>query len=117
MPIKKRRCHGSWRRRGGVEAHAWVRIFTSAMRLESKLQGELRGAAVTDCAANLAKVAVGHAAVWGSVIGNVEGVEEIGPEFHSILMPNREALENSHVDVLEARSTQRAWPHSAERTI
>jgi hypothetical protein len=84
--------------------------FKPGAMLEGVLQRELSGAIITDSAGDLPKVAVGHAAVWRSVIGNVEGIEEIGPEFHPMLMPEREALEDGHVDVLKARSAQRAGP-------
>jgi hypothetical protein len=91
--------------------------FKPGAMLEGVLQRELSGAIITDSAGDLPKIAVSHSAVWRSIIGDVESIEEIGPEFHPMLMPEREALEDGHVDVLKARSTERTRLNCAERVV
>jgi hypothetical protein len=82
--------------------------------LESVFKGKLDGAIVADCASDLPEVRVSHATVRSRVVSDVKGVEQIGAEVQAVLVPERKALENCHVDVLETRLPQRARPNSAK---
>jgi hypothetical protein len=79
---------------------------TQATSLESVLQGELNGAVVVDGARDLPKITVGHAAVRLTVIGDVEGIEEVSSEVEPMLMVDGKTLEHGHVDVLETRPAE-----------
>ena len=87
------------------------------MRLECVFQGKLDGAVPVDGPRDLSEVAVGHATVRRRVVGDVEGVEQVGTEVEAVFMPEWEAFENCHVDILETWSTKRAWPHRAECVV
>src|SRR5580658_4330140 len=110
------RCPVSGQRRGVSDSVSRMSRL-SGSRLESVLERKLHGAVVAVRTGDLAEVAVGHAAVWCGVVGDVEGVEEIGTELHAVFAPDREALEHGHVNVLEAGLAERPGPNGAEGVV
>ena len=89
--------------RGGPQ---WESLCPERVTLESVFQRELNGAIIADRSCDLSEIGVSHAVIWIGVVSDVEGVEQIRAEVHAMLMPERKALENSHVDVLETRLAQ-----------